>query len=338
MTIKFGIIGTGEIVKNRFMPAISLIDEVQVTALMDVDEKRAKALATEYGISKTYTDPQHICEDKNIDAVYIASPPNAHFSQVRQAAENGKAILCEKPMAPTLLETRAIVDVCEKEDVLLMIALTSRFAQSHIKVKELIQAGYIGEPVLVKIEYFYSITTIDGPSFTINQFRLQKNRGGGALLDIGVHAFDLIHYLLDGEIVEVCAYSSPLTLPVDVDDTSVVIARLASGSIANISIGINLVEGKNGIDLYSPYGAIITEKSFSQEPTGHVKSFVAGKWMEHPIEPIDAYRTEILHFLDAMRDRNVLGPSGNVGEKAMRVCFAAMKSNETGQCVATSDL
>ena len=144
--IKLGIAGCGfGGTQTMYAPILSLLEKGRVTALMDPDQQALDFMTQNYGDFDCYHDYDKFLTQADIDAVLVASPVYLHEEQVIQAAQAGKHILCEKPMAPTIEACDRMHQAAQAHDVTLMIAFVKRFDKSLQLVQELIQTGRLGK-------------------------------------------------------------------------------------------------------------------------------------------------------------------------------------------------
>ena len=142
-TLSVGVIGAGVIGQDH-MREIKAIDSIRLAGVMDVDADRAQASGKEFG-AKAYTNLEDLLEDPEVEAVHVCTPHTQHTDPVLAAAEAGKHVLVEKPMALTLKDCDRMIAACEAAGKILMVGQTLRCDPAHLKVKELIAEGTIGE-------------------------------------------------------------------------------------------------------------------------------------------------------------------------------------------------
>jgi len=176
----WAILGPGRIAQ-KFASDLKLLPNANLYAVGSRNIDRAKNFATEYGFQKAYGSYKEIAEDPDIDIVYIASPHVGHYNDSLLCLNNGKAVLCEKPVAINEMQCRKMLDAAKKNNVFFMEALWTRFIPSFIKCKELIEEGEIGEVLIVEADFcFKAPYEVEGRLFN-------PLLGGGSLLDIGLY-------------------------------------------------------------------------------------------------------------------------------------------------------
>ena len=199
------VVGLGSYATRQIMPRLAGCESVRLTALVSGTPEKLERYGTEYGIPKThrysYANYDSIRDNPDIDAVYVILPNALHAEYTIRAAQAGKHVLCEKPMAVSAAEAEAMVAACRKAGKKLMIGYRSRFEPYNRHAIELVRSGFLGKPRLITAESGFTISP--------NQWRLDKPlSGGGSLMDIGIYSLQAARYLSGEEPVEVNAMES----------------------------------------------------------------------------------------------------------------------------------
>lgn len=225
-SIKWGILGTGKIA-NRFAQGLAVIPDAVSYAVGSRNKKRAEAFAQEYGFVKVHGSYEELFEDEEIDIIYIASPHPWHFEHASRALENGKPVLCEKPITVNAKEGQSLINIAEEKGLFLMEALWTRFLPSIVALQKYIKAGHIGEIKRIKADF--SFVAPDDPSHrTYN-----PDYAGGALLDIGIYPINLAYILMGDDPVKVESLVSKAKT--GVDETGTYQLQYANDVIAELS-------------------------------------------------------------------------------------------------------
>lgn len=215
--LRVGIIGAGGIAQERHIPAlIALKNKVVITAVCDVNETKAQEAATEYGIPHFFKEYEEMFSTIAIDAVVICTPNKFHTAITITALEAGAHVLCEKPMAMTTTECRAMADAAKSAGKLLSIGYHYRHTDAARMAKEAMQAQQIGDPLVTRIQ---AMRRRKVPGWGV--FTNKELQGGGSLIDYGCHFIDLAFWLLNyPEPVEVMgrAYNRLSTTPNQVNE------------------------------------------------------------------------------------------------------------------------
>src|SRR5229473_2084256 len=197
--LRWGVIGASSIASEHMIGAIRA-NGGEVVAVLSSDASRGQSYAETHGIPRSTTDLAALVEAPDIDAVYISTTNELHRDQVFAAAAAGKHVMCEKPLALSLKDARAMVAECRKRGVVMGTNHHLRNAATHRAMREAIKQGRIGKPLFARV--FHSVYL---PPH-LQGWRLDRpEAGGGVILDITVHDADTLRFVLDDEPVEVVA-------------------------------------------------------------------------------------------------------------------------------------
>ena len=189
--IRFGLVGAGQIA-HACAGQINGHPDAEVIAVSDPHEKRCSELASELGISRSYTDSEKLFADGDVDAVYIAVPNKFHAPLAIRALEAGKHVILDKPFALSADEAGQVLASAEKSGKLFTLGMNQRFVPDCQKIKSLVKRGDLGEIYHAKA-YWFRRTGI--PKLG-TWFGKKEISGGGCILDIGVHLLDLCLYTM----------------------------------------------------------------------------------------------------------------------------------------------
>jgi predicted dehydrogenase len=271
--IKWGVIGCGGIAARRTIPEFKqMVTNAELVSVMDINPQRAKEVAAQFGVPHSCsTEAELLAQD--LQAVYIATPPNVHCRQTVQAAQAGKHVLCEKPIAITVDEVNQMEAACAQAGVKFMLAWCMRQNVYHKKMRELVQAGALGKMVMGRAQLTCWYPPIPGAwrqDISISY--------GGALLDMGTHCLDLLEWLMDTSIVEVTGFTDLLVhkYATQIEDTSTILVRFRNGAHGIIDNYFNIPDdaAQNALELFGTKGSIIARGSIGQDPTGEMFSIL----------------------------------------------------------------
>lgn len=194
--VRWGVIGVGKVCEVKSAPAMNKIPNSRLVAVMRRDADKAKDYAHRHGVPKWYDDADRLIADPEVNAVYIATPPNAHLELTRKVAAAGKPVYVEKPMARTHAECLEMVKVCKEAGVPLYVAYYRRTLPNFLKVKSLLEEGTIGDVRYVNI----TMNQPAHPDVTVDpqeNWRIDPEiAGGGYFYDLGSHQLDFLDFLL----------------------------------------------------------------------------------------------------------------------------------------------
>lgn len=186
--IKVGIIGCGGIANGKHMPALKKVEDVEMVAFCDIIAERAEKAAKEYGTAdaKVYEDYKELLKDKSIDVVHVCTPNKEHSFITIDALEAGKHVMCEKPMAKTYAEAKAMLEAAKRTGKKLSIGYQNRQTPEVQYLKKACDNGELGEIYFAKA---HAIRRRAVPTWGV--FLNEEEQGGGPLIDIGTHALDI---------------------------------------------------------------------------------------------------------------------------------------------------
>jgi predicted dehydrogenase len=253
-TVRWGIIGAGDIVRRRVAPAINDLPNCELTAIARANADKAEEFAREFGAKRWYADWRELVKDDEVDAVYVATPVYLHAPQTIAAAEAGKHLLCEKPMAMNAAECDEMIAACEANGVKLGVAYYRRFYPVLARVREVLASGEIGRPVVVQINSFEYVEL--APDDPRHWFLEKSKNGGGPMMDFGCHRLEVLTNLF-GSVRRM----SSLTANVEwkdreVEDTAVATLDFENGPIATVTVTHGAFEPQDTLDIFGTQGSI----------------------------------------------------------------------------------
>jgi len=250
--INWGIAGCGRYAEHTFIPTLTFLRKSVLRSLYSHKIARAKELAEKSGAAD-YFDNYDKFLNSNINSVFISSVNANHYEQVIKAAEAGKNILCEKPLALNSKQAAEMVEACKQNNVSLAVNYIHRFHPHVKKAKELINSQTIGKLVSVNLNF-----NIDFPPG--NNFRFNKAlSGGGALRDLGTHMIDLLRFI-GGNIEEINGYMDNIVYQYEVEDFAAGIVKFENGGYGIFNVSYNNRNAFNRIEILGDKGAISIEK------------------------------------------------------------------------------
>lgn len=248
---RWGILGAGRIAE-KFCTAMSVVEGSQVYAVASRDLAKAKDYAEKFNAEKFYDSYEDLVKDDNVDIIYIATPHAFHLEQAMLCLNNGKAVLCEKPLSLSFEQSSQMIEVAREKKIFLMEGMWSRFMPSIEKILSLIEEDTIGKPQYLSVDFgFTAPYDIEGRLFN-------KSLGGGSVLDIGVYAIFLAT-LVFGE--PACVKSVSKLSATGIDEYANIILQYANGETAhlltsiifNTSLEAEIVGNKGRIKIKNPW-------------------------------------------------------------------------------------
>lgn len=206
-TIRWGIIGVGDVTEVKSGPAFQQVENSDLVAVMRRNADKAQDYARRHSVPKWYDDGAALIADPDVDAVYVATPPSAHKEYAVAAARAGKPVYVEKPMALNYGECAEMLQACDEADVPLWVAYYRRALPRFLRVRQLLASGAIGAPRFISVRLmqtprlqFYSPTSLP--------WRVQPEiAGGGLFVDLASHTLDILDFWF-GPISQVEGHAS----------------------------------------------------------------------------------------------------------------------------------
>jgi len=200
--VNWGIIGCGNVTELKSGPAFNKVEHSRLVAVMRRNAALAEDYAKRHGVPKWYSDANELINDPDVNAVYIATPPNTHASYAIQAMRAGKPVYVEKPMARNYQECKEMIRVSEETGMPLFVAYYRRTLPAFLKVKELIDDGIIGKPLTVNVRLLKSVPERDLKPETQFWHVNPEIAGAGYFYDLASHQLDYLDFLF-GPIIQV---------------------------------------------------------------------------------------------------------------------------------------
>ena len=320
--IKIAVIGTGRIGSMHTRNLINRITEADVVAICDIRLEVAQAVADELGIERVVKDYHELLEDKDIEAVLIGTNTDTHAFIVKDAAEAGKQIFCEKPLALDLESIDDVMRTVETTGVKLQVGYNRRFDKSFQHVREVVASGELGKPCILRI------TNRDPEPPTLEYAKTS----GGMFLDMSIHDFDMVRFQI-GEVEEVYAIGNVLIAPyleeigdVDIDIISL---KFANGALGSIDNSRQCTYGYDQrLEVFCVNGVAIAGNEYENTVIkGDTSGYHSAKLPRFFIQRFaDCYVNEVRQFLQCIRDDKPVTPTGYDSRASVLLGLAAWES------------
>ena len=325
--VNTGVIGAGRIGRIHARNLKFQIPGVKIIAIADVVIESAKKLSDELEIPVYEEDYHRLLKNDDIQAVIICSSTDTHAQIIMEAAEAGKDIFCEKPIALEMEKIDRALAVVGKAGVKLQVGFNRRFDPSFKKAKELVEAGKIGTPHLLRI------SSRDPQPPPLDYIRVS----GGLFLDMMIHDFDMARYLLKEEVTEMmatghCLIDSSIGKCGDID-TAVVLLKFQSGALGTIDNSRQAVYGYDQrIEVFGSEGSVVVENKTPTEVTLHsAESIQSDKPLHFFLERYqEAYLAEMDHFVTCILEDKEPCVGGMDGKISVAMGYAALESLNRG--------
>ncbi len=340
-SLRVGVIGCGSIAIKRHLPEYLANPRATLAAVCDSVPGRAEQAARDFGAPLAFADYRDVLARADVDAVSVCLPNHLHAQVALAAFAAGKHVLCEKPMAASVAQARAMVDAAEAAGRVLMVGHNQRFMRVHQVAKQLVHSGQLGAVLRFATTFAHGGPegwSIDGAD---SWFFRRQEAVFGALGDLGVHKADLLRWLLEDEVASVAAVTTTIEKHGDVEDNAVCLVRMTSGALGTIAASWTQHGGEdNSTHLYCEHGVVHIGSDpgyplVVRREDGSVerRSLEAMSTNDH-----QAASGVIDEFVDAVLSGREPAVNGRAGAAALAVIAAAAESSRTGRTVVPEPL
>lgn len=296
--IRWGVLGWARIAWEHLIPAIQRSANSEFHAIASRDPAKLAECRERFKISRAYTSYDELLRDPEVDAVYIPLPNSMHREWTIKAAELGKHVLCEKPIALNSVECREMIDACAANRVMFMEAFMYRYTYRTRKVVEILRSGVLGDVKFVSSTFRYLLSRQSA-------VRLQPELGGGSLYDVGCYPVNFIGMVMD-EIAGSGPGKSPLPQSVSAETVRVggvdmifsALMKYPSGVIASLNCGFN-AQRRLFSEIVGTKGALEIPDTFFDN-AGIMTLTIGEERREILVEVSDRYRFEVEDFADSI--------------------------------------
>jgi len=316
--IRWGVIGTARIGKIAVIPAIQAAYNSEIVAVASRELDKAASFAAEIGIPKAYGSYEALLEADDIDAVYIPLPNSMHCKWAIRAAEKGKHILCEKPLALNMMECQEMEAAANQYGVKLMEAFMYRFHPRSEKVLEMLKDGLVGELRYIRSVFTYRLTRP-------NNIRLRLELGGGSLMDVGCYCVNISRTLARVEPVEVQSYARWNQSGVDEQMSGTLL--FSNALVAQFNCALTM-ERNEVYEVAGTDGFLIIETAFLPGK-GDVtidEYHSQGEVVQHNINGANEYQLMVEDFVNCILENRPLRYTASEAALNMRVIEALYHS------------
>jgi predicted dehydrogenase len=344
MPVKYGVIGCGAIAQRRHIPECIANPDSVLIGIAEFNQSRCDELGKLYGV-KSFCDHKDLLKMGEIDAVVVSGPNALHAPQTIDALNAGKHVLCEKPMAVTRDEARAMIEAAKKNNKFLMIGLNQRLMPPHVRAKEIIKTGRLG-----KVLSFRTAFKHPGPEgWSVDAAKSWFFRKDQAFMgvtgDLGIHKADLKRWLLDQEFTEVGGMITTLDKRdpegnlIALDDNAILTLKTDSGIIGSMILSwTNYGLEENYTVLYCQRGVM----SLGTDPTyGVVVDYKNGERELHKVGQMSTNAKQVASgVIDAFTKSILEGKAPEIngieGYKSLDVILTAQEAAKAGKSLKIS--
>jgi predicted dehydrogenase len=333
-TYGVGIIGTGRI-SGAHARAARNVPRATLVAASEVDEARGRAFAERWGCD-VVPDYHRLLERDDIQIVVLCLPHFLHCPVAIEAAQAGKHILVEKPMADTVEECDRMIEAARRHGVKLFTGHTEQFLAPNVRARELIQSGEVGEPVLATDEWYKPFGLAGRPAWF-----LDRAKGGGMWLMNGAHMVDRLTFILNSRVAAVKAFVGTRYHAIGADDCAMAYLELENGVPCTIAhtgfkdkpgAGIEQSGGVIEISCTEAMLKVVDRRQLFRTVPGER----AGQWQEVPLERVDTATVELAKLIECIEQDAPEAVSVEQARHIVAVLNACEESSRTRREVRIS--
>ena len=333
----FAVVGLGKLALSEIVDAFGVTRRARLAALVSGSRDKARRVAAQYGVPEDalygYDDFDRIADDPRIDVVYIVLPNSLHREFTVRALRAGKHVLCEKPLATSVEDCRAMIDAAQAAGRKLMTAYRCQFEPHNLTAMRMLRRRELGDLRILSAD----IGRSTDPRDPADQWRLDRElAGSGSLFDIGIYAVNAARFLTNEEPVEVRAqlYAAPGDERFrEVEDVVAWQMRFPGGVLFNGSTSYSYAF-TNSIQVIGTGGVMNIDPAIEYHAT-RLRVRAGGQDRVMQWSPIDQFAREMDHFCQAITDDVPIVADGEEGLQDVRLMLAILEAGRTGRPVAT---
>lgn len=326
--MQWGLIGASTIASQQVIEAIRAQPGNAIKSVMSADAARGAQFAERHGIPESTADLDEIAGDPEIDAVYISTTNEKHHPQALAAIAAGKHVLCEKPLAMTLVEAVEMVRAAQSQGVTFATNHHLRNAGTHIAIRELVASGRIGRVLSVRV--FHAVSLPEH----LRGWRINDAAaGGGVIPDIVVHDADTVRFHLGEDPVEVVAQAGMSGLGKGVEDSVMSVWSMPSGAMVQAHESFTHPFAGTGLEFHGTAGSILASGVMTQRPVGDVLLVTADGRTAVSFDKHNLYVRALSRFVEAAAGNGRPAADGVDGVKSLAVALAVREAADRGEAV-----
>jgi predicted dehydrogenase len=312
--VGWGLVGCGDIAAKRVAAALAQADGSTLVTVARARAALAAEFAERHGARRWQADWRDVLEDPEVDAVYLATPAHLHAEQATAAAEAGKHVLCEKPMALDAAGCERMIAAARAHGVRLGVAYYRHHYPVVARLRELLASGEIGEPVLAQVQAFEPFDP--GPDHPRAWLMRRSESGGGPMADFGCHRIEVLLDLL-GPVAEVHGFPDNVRYKErEVEDTCVAHLRFREGAVAVLAVTHAALESRDTLEILGTRGS--AQVSVLNQGALRVLTGGGTREEQHPPHP-NLHQPLVEDFVAAVREDREPAVTGEVGLEVARV-------------------
>ncbi|HEV2423320.1 MAG TPA: Gfo/Idh/MocA family oxidoreductase [Terriglobia bacterium] len=333
--IGYAVVGLGHIAQHAVLPGFRHARKSRLVALVSSDHSKAARLARKFGAKHAYGyDDYDAClAEPEVEAVFVASANGAHAEQTIRAANAGKHVLCEKPMAKTVDECRAMIEAARRSRVRLMIAYRKYFEPGTVTLRKMIAAGRLGRLRMMHSSFTFRLEAAKAWHFS------HAASGGGSLVDVGVYPVNTCRWLAGEMPVEVAGHAWALDPERfrEVDENVVFQMRFSSGLVVQASSSFAAAKS-SFLHVHGEKGWATLVPAYSYTEARRLLGESGTREFDRHFRKIDEFALELDALAECVFEGREPEPNGLEGARDVAIMEAIYRSAREQQPIAMSDV
>jgi predicted dehydrogenase len=329
-TVRYAVVGLGHIAQAAVLPAFSHSRRnSRLAALVSGERKKLDALGRRYGVERLcgYDGVDELFASGEIDAVYIALPNNMHKEFTVRAARAGLHVLCEKPMAIDVRECEQMIHAAKRANVKLMIGYRLHFERANLEAVRLARSGKLGDLRFFSSDFSMQVSE--------NNIRLEREKGGGPLNDIGIYCINAARYCLSEDPVEVWATAAKSRDPrfSEIDESVIGVMRFKDERLASFTCSFGAAD-RSSYSITGSHGSITLDPAYEYAEGLAYKLKIGERERNREFAKSDQFAAELLYFSDCILNDRMPETSGEEGLADVRVIEGMLRSIKNGRWIS----
>ena len=344
MTIRWALLGPGRHAGRSVVPQLKQAADTELAAVVSRDRARGEAFARTHGIAKVYASVEEVLRDRDIDAIYDATPDGLHMPHAVAAAEAGKHVLIEKPLALSVAEAAKAIDASRRHGVKLGVVFNQRHEAVHQEARRMVLAGEIGDVKLVHVQIALRTAISRGGAGAPVTWRTDPQfRAGGIIVSIGDHAYDTLAYLVGQEIEAVSALTDATQSDLPNERVASMLLKLSRGAIGYAVASFVTPFARRPFEIHGTTGTIVIENSYTyltgadDDPTPTLTLVNEAGSTGRRFPATESFRLEIEQFNRAIAGKGEPMTPAAQGLRALAIGEALYDAIKTGRMTRVAD-
>ena len=328
--VRYGILGFGHHGERRLAPAFERTQNSQLAGIWRRNHARARENAEHFAIAQVFGSPEELCASPAIDAVFVASPDALHCEHTLLALRNGKAVLCEKPLAMNAGEAMRMASAARAAGLAFGVAQNFRYNESMLRIRGRVAEGAIGAPVFASA--YFCFLSRNSPRVWIRDSQMAC---GGPIGDVGIHAIDALRFVLQQEVLAVstlafCRPIEPDANERELEESAAMTLEFSREVLANVHVSFR-ANYRTLIEVVGEDGVLTAESGFMvDQPVKIVHHAGAKVICEETVSNSDAYSRMLDAFSASVEGKGMFASSGEDGVQNQQILDAAFRSWHSG--------